>query len=118
MPTASRVPTGGFSDANIVFGQATVSTATECVQLTTETWEHTENDAMVVITIKDAATFYIGTGTVGTSLASTGLKVYANNTIGTALRCKNPSLLRVDSAGSSKTVTYCIFDAPAKAHNS
>ena len=105
---ADRVPAGGHGRSGIVFGQTTVTTAGECVQLTTEKWDHSNNGCDVIIVNEDSATFYIGTGTVGTDLSNTGLQLKANNQYGVRIPCLDPSTLRVDSAGSSKSVCYCI----------
>jgi len=102
------VPTGGHGRAGIVFGQATVATAGECVLLTTENWDHSNNGCDVIITNEDAATFYVGLGTVGASLAATGLQLKSNNQYGVRIPCLDPSLLRLDCLSDDKTATYCI----------
>ena len=99
-------PTGSslLGPGSIKTGQTTVVTATECVQVTTET--HCPNG--IAFEVKDSATFYISSNaTAGTSLATTGFVTKANN--GIFIQCDDPSTLFVDSAGSNKTISWCIM---------
>ena len=105
-PAAPWPPTGSslLSIGSIKTGQTTVVTATECVQVTTETFAPNG----IAFEVKDSATFYIGAhATAGTSLATTGFVTKANN--GVFIQIEDPSTLFVDSAGSNKTISWCIM---------
>lgn len=89
---------------DVITGQTTVSTATECVQITTETF----SARGIRLEVVDSATFYVASGSnAGDNLSSRGIVVKANN--GIFIETSNPSTLFVDSAGSSKTISWCVM---------
>ena len=104
--TSTRLPGGSSlkSPGDTKMGHTTVVTATECVQVTTETYAPNG----VAFAVVDSSTFYIAShATVGTDLSAVGYVVKANN--GGWVQCEDPSTLFVDAAGSSKTISWCIM---------
>jgi hypothetical protein len=103
---SAKVPAGSslLSPGDVKMGHTTVATATECVQVTTETYAPNG----IAFEVKDSATYYISAHeTAGTDLSGKGLVCKANN--GVFIQCDDPSVLFVDSGGSSKTISWCIM---------